>query len=79
MIGGGTAEMANLPVVENEKGYPDAQEFSRTGLPAYGFYIRYAKNITLENVKIIPEAPEQRPEFQSGGTIENIIINGNTL
>ena len=78
-IGGGTAEPANQSVVENEKGYPDAQEFSRTGLPAYGFYIRNAKNITLENVKITPVAAEQRPEFASGENIENIIINGNTL
>jgi len=79
MIGGGTVEMANLPVVENEKGYPDAQEFSRTGLPAYGFYIRNAKNITLENVKITPEFEEQRPEFKSGGNIANVIINDKTL
>ncbi|MCL1938271.1 MAG: glycosyl hydrolase family 28 protein [Candidatus Azobacteroides sp.] len=79
MIGGGTAEMSHLPVVENEKGYPDAQEFSRTGLPAYGFYIRYAKNIVLDQVKITPEAEEQRPEFRSGGNIENVIINGKPL
>ena len=78
-IGGGTYEMVNQPVPENEKGYPDAQEFSRTGLPSYGFYIRNAKNITLENVKITPESVEQRPEYKSGGNIENVIINGKTL
>jgi len=78
-IGGGTAEMANQPLAENEKGYPDAQEFSRFGLPAYGFYIRNAKNITLENLIIFPVSEEQRPEFMSGGNIENIIINGKNL
>ena len=78
-IGGGTVEMANRPVAENEKGYPDAQEFSRTGLPAYGFYIRYAKNISLENVKITPEKVEQRPEFKSEATVENVIINGKII
>lgn len=78
-IGGGSAEMVNLPVDEKEKGYPDAQEFSPSGLPAYGFYIRNAKNITLENVKITPETTEQRPEFKSGGNIENVVVNGKTL
>ena len=78
-IGGGAAELTEQPVVENEKGYPDAQEFSRTGLPAYGFYIRNAKNITLENVHITPESAEQRLEFKSGGNIENVIVNGKTL
>ena len=75
MIGGGAAEMSNQPVAEDEKGYPDAQEFSREGLPAYGFYIRHAKNITLENVKITPETEDQRPAFQSGENIENVIVN----
>jgi len=37
------------------------------------------ENITLENIKITPEAPEQRPEFKSGRNIENVIINGKTL
>ena len=76
MIGGGSAEMINQPVAEDEKGYPDAQEFSREGLPAYGFYIRHARNITLKNVKITPDTEDQRPAFKSGGNIENVIING---
>ena len=79
MIGGGSAEMINQPVAEDEKGYPDAQEFSREGLPAYGFYIRHAKHIFLENVKITPETEDQRPAFKSGGNIENVAINGKPL
>jgi len=79
MVGGGSAEMVNQPVAEDEKGYPDAQEFSREGLPAYGFYIRHAKNILLENVKITPEKEDLRPAFKSGGDIENVIINGSVL
>jgi polygalacturonase len=76
MIGGGTAEMANQPLEENDKGYPDAQAFSREGLPAHGFYIRHARNVTLENVKITPGEKDRRPEFKSGGNVENVVING---
>ncbi len=79
MIGGGTSEMINQPVEEKENGYPDAQEFSREGLPAYGFYIRHAKNITLKDVTITPDTIDQRPKFKSGGDIENVVINGKLL
>lgn len=76
MIGGGTPEMAKSPVVEDEGGYPDAHEFSKKGLPAYGFYIRHAENIHLENVHISPLEKDARPAFKSGGNIQSVIING---
>ncbi|MGQ7944315.1 glycoside hydrolase family 28 protein [Flavobacterium sp. WC2509] len=79
MEGGGTKEMANATVAEDEGGYPDAGKFSRKGLPSYGFYIRHARNILLDNVKITPINSDDRPDFKSGGDIQNIIINGNTL
>ncbi len=79
MAGGGTAEMASANVTEDEGGYPDAHQFSRSGLPAYGFYIRHAKNIQLENATISPKTEDQRPVFKSGGDIENVLINGKRL
>ena len=79
MIGGGTAEMANSTVVEDDGGYPDAHEFSKPGLPSYGFYIRHAKNIILDNVNISPVMTDNRPVFKSGGDIQNIFINGEKI
>ncbi len=79
MEGGGTAEMASANVTEDEGGYPDAHQFSRSGLPSYGFYIRHARNIELENVNIFPEQEDQRPAFLSGGDIDNVLINGQRL
>ena len=31
--------------------------------PAYGFYVRHAKGITFDNVKVTYEKPEERPAF----------------
>jgi len=76
MEGGGTREMANSTVVEDEGGYPDAHQFSRAGLPSYGFFIRHAKNIILDNVLISPVKTDNRPVFKSGGDTHNIFING---
>ncbi len=75
MIGGGTAEMAKIQVTEEEGGYPDAQEFSRTGLPSYGFYIRHAKNISLDQVSVKATTEDQRPEFILDSGIQHVSIN----
>ncbi|WP_320167796.1 glycosyl hydrolase family 28 protein [Mangrovibacterium marinum] len=78
MIGGGTVEMAEQTVPE-KVGYPDAQDFNRDGLPAYGFYIRHAKDIYMENIKVTPDAEDGRPEFKSGGNLTNVVVNGTSL
>lgn len=75
MVGGGTTEMKERSVPEIVV-YPDAQDFRCDGLPAYGFYIRHAKNIYLENVNIIPTKEDLRTEFKSGGNLSNVTING---
>ncbi len=75
MQGGGTQDMVNAKVIEDENGYPDAQNFSRRGLPAYGFYIRYVKNIHLKNVNITPLIEDKRSEFFSGNGNFNVHIN----
>ncbi|HQZ97448.1 MAG TPA: glycoside hydrolase family 28 protein [Pyrinomonadaceae bacterium] len=59
--GGGTKQDAARVVPENEKSYPEPSMFGV--LPAYGFYVRHAKGITFDNVKVTFDKPEERPAF----------------
>jgi polygalacturonase len=59
--GGGTKEDAQRQVPENEKSYPEPSMFGT--LPAYGFYIRHARGITFDNVKVTYDNNEERPAF----------------
>lgn len=79
MEGGGTPAMATATVRENERGYPDAHQFSRKGLPAYGFWIRHARNIYFYNTKVTPANPDARPQFGTGGNMEQIFLDGRPL
>lgn len=49
--GGGTAADASAPVPECEDGYPENRMFG-TALPAWGFYLRHADGVHLENVRL---------------------------
>lgn len=62
--GGASKEVANISnnqldnVTENESGYP---EFSMFGeLPAWGFYVRHAKEISFKNIKLNYNEPDFR-------------------
>ncbi|MGK7395046.1 MAG: glycoside hydrolase family 28 protein [Candidatus Cyclobacteriaceae bacterium M3_2C_046] len=57
--GGGKAEEAFLQIPEKEKEYPNGLIFGR--LTAYGFYIRYAENISMQNINLRFTQNEQRP------------------
>lgn len=57
--GGGTAEQGAITPPEREDAYPEPTMFGT--LPAYGFYIRHVSGITVSNVKIRCEKPDQRP------------------
>jgi len=57
--GGGNLEMATRDVIENEKGYPENRMFG-DNLPGYGFYIRHAKNIVMDNVQLYLSQPDYR-------------------
>jgi polygalacturonase len=57
--GGRSAETATRAVPENPKGYPGVALFGK--LPAYGFFIRHAKNVVLDNVRMTFVADDQRP------------------
>lgn len=61
-VSGGAPEAQALTVVpEHEKLYPDPQEFG--DIPAYGFYIRHAKNIRMNNIRLEFDTPDSRPAF----------------
>ncbi len=59
--GGGTKEDAARVVPENEKSYPEPSMFGV--IPAYGFYVRHARGVTFDNVKVSFEKAEERPAF----------------
>jgi len=46
-------------IPEMPKSYPEFSQFRE--LPAWGFYIRHAKGVTLENVELIAQKPDYRP------------------
>lgn len=57
----GGEKQTPIPTDEKEKEYPEATMWDT--LPAKGFFVRHAKNITFENVQIRTELPDERPEF----------------
>jgi polygalacturonase len=60
-VGGGTAELAQrIPPLEETK-YPDPPMFGP--LPAYGFFIRQARNIEMSNVEVAVADADARPAF----------------
>ena len=61
--GGGTAEDAKRPVPEKEKAYPDVYMFDGQNLPAWGFYVRHADNVLLDNVTLRLLSDDAREKF----------------
>jgi polygalacturonase len=59
--GGGTKEDSLLTLPEKEAEYPEPNMFGPT--PAYGFYIRHARGITMTNVGIYAMKKDLRPAF----------------
>ena len=59
--GGGTQEDAALSPPEKEKTYPEPSMFGKT--PAYGFFIRHAKGLTLDSVEVSFLKDDLRPAF----------------
>jgi polygalacturonase len=57
--GGGTKAQADLVVPENEAKYPDPQMFGV--IPAYGFFVRHAKNVEMNNVEVHILSDDVRP------------------
>jgi polygalacturonase len=59
--GGAPKEQAEIVVPELEKGYPDPQNFGK--IPAYGFFIRHARNIEMSDIELTTEKEDFRPPF----------------
>ncbi|MBN1359975.1 MAG: glycoside hydrolase family 28 protein [Sedimentisphaerales bacterium] len=59
--GGATREQAQVEVPELETDYPDPRMFGQ--IPAYGFFIRHAQGIELNNVEVAFENEDLRPAF----------------
>ena len=57
---GGVGETA-APDDEKEKEYPEATMWGT--LPASGFYVKHARNVTFENVTVRTAKPDKRPEI----------------
>ncbi|MBL8173022.1 MAG: glycoside hydrolase family 28 protein [Bryobacterales bacterium] len=55
----GTEEDARRAIPENSRTYPENRMFGI--LPAYAFYIRHARNISMENVSVKMRQPDARP------------------
>ncbi len=51
------ADLDSIP--EMEARYPEFSQFKE--LPAWGFYVRHAKNVTFDNVTLTAKAKEYRP------------------
>jgi len=75
--GGAPKEQALYQVGEHEKSYPDPQEFG--DMPAYGFFIRHAKNIELNHVELKLENNDFRPALilddVTGANLDNLIVS----
>ncbi|WP_163712627.1 rhamnogalacturonidase [Mangrovibacterium lignilyticum] len=59
--GGAPASQALVEVPELENSYPDPQEFG--DIPAWGFYMRHARNISMHHITLETEIPDARPAF----------------
>ena len=60
--GGGTKEMAQVKVDEDEQLYPEPSKFGT--IPAYGFYIRHVNNMEMSDIRLSYENTDQRPPFK---------------
>ena len=60
--GGGTAEEATADVPESIGKYPDPYMFGYMALPAWGLYLRHAKGVALEDIRLslLPGAADAR-------------------
>jgi hypothetical protein len=59
--GGGTGEDAALDPPEHEGAYPEPSMFGT--LPAYGLFVRHARNVTLRDVEVGFMKEDLRPAF----------------
>jgi polygalacturonase len=61
--GGGTESAAQVRLAEKEAAYPEFNMFGKT-IPAYGIYMRHARDITFDNVQTSTLTADARPATQ---------------
>lgn len=59
-VGNGTAEDASKPLKESLHGYPENRMYGSHN-PAYGLYLRHAKNVTIDNFQVRVQHADARP------------------
>jgi hypothetical protein len=69
------SDLDSIP--EMPRAYPEFSQFRE--LPAWGFWVRHAKNITFENVTLTAQQSDYRPAIvvqeAEGITLSNVIFN----
>lgn len=72
-VGGGTLEDAERQVEERPADYPECTMFGT--LPAYGFFIRHVRGLTLDNVQVGFDEADLRPALVCDD-VQDLRING---
>ncbi len=57
-LGGGTREQTSRQIPEEREHYPEHSMYGI--LPAYGFYVRHAREVTFDNVRVSTHKPDLR-------------------
>jgi len=74
--GGGTSADAALEPEEKETDYPEPDMFGN--IPAYGMYVRHAKNVSARDLVFTTEKPDARPAFRfddvAGVDLERVVV-----
>jgi polygalacturonase len=78
VAGGGTLKQATANLPEEEAGYPEAKMFGPV-VPAYGFWLRHAGEISFENVQVTPLKPDACPQIGAGDDTTGILVDGKPL
>ncbi|GAB4045596.1 glycoside hydrolase family 28 protein [Spirosoma litoris] len=73
--GGGTLADAQRALPENEKKYPDAEQFGVNN--AYGFQVRHVRNFSLRNLHLSYQKSDDRPAIVLND-VDQAIVDGVT-
>ena len=78
VAGGGTpAQVAAVPE-EKPGDYPESLMFG-PAYPAYGFYVRHARDVRLDGLSIEPKVPDARPCVGVGADAEGVLVDGKAV
>jgi hypothetical protein len=77
-VAGGAGDAADLAVPEREAAYPEVTMYGT--LPAFGLYLRHARDVVLRNVELTAEQADRRPALLADdvGGLELTGLTGDT-